>query len=478
MRIAVVPSFGLGSSHPLADSSFAGWWYWMCKLVEKYSDVFVYYLVRKDLEHAGLKHERIEMLYEDEEVGWYVMQGQAPASFSRMFSPILGRYPIDAVITDRSAAVPWMARALLEPRLSSGSVIPILLDELTAIDEHSKMQAVSDVDLIARMVGYVLSWTSFKTEWERDIAFRTMKKYLSTWAVNEVWKRSWIGGRQLQVQDVEEVVKGVKRAEVPTLFVGQRLNATKRGQRLLEVYDLCYAAGRDIRIVATSPRLEAFTINRWRKHMKVFPEIEFVPECSREEFLKRSAQAHVALNLSEQSEGFSLGFFETLLCGPVGVFRADDWVEAALGKDAIEGYPYVFRSEGEAAAMIRMILNNYDEAQVHAEKLRNSIRAVFENVDNDERWFDFVRVKVKEAGRKKLATGMQKLFRSCVEEMRSEFTLDELWDLVVKNSTFLRKDKAVRGGQASKTQLYWWLSEQGFVDLCDCPVARYKISED
>ena len=475
MRIVVVPSLGIGASqNPLGDSSFGGFWVWMCKIVENNPDVFMYYLARKDVEWLGLKHERIEMLYEDIDVGWYVIQGQPPMSFTKLFSPTLARYPVDAVVTDRTAAVPWMTRSLLEPRARFGEVVPVVVEESMALDEQSAMQEAPIVELIAKMMGYVLGWTSFHSEWERTLAFKMMRRYLSPFAVNEVWQRSQVCGRQLNINDVDETVKGVERSDVFTLFVGQRLNAAKKGTKLLEIYDQCYAAGREIRVVATSPRSESFALTKWRRQKKIFPEVEFFPDCTRREFLRKAAQAHIALNISEKGEGFSLGYLETLLCGPVGVFRKDNWFEGSLGEDVVGDYPYMFKSEAEAAAMIRLVLNNYDEAQKHAEGLRMRIRAAYEGVDLDQKLFDFVRYVTEKVTRVKVARGMVGLFQECIDKMKSEFTLDELWRVVVDNSQFLSMDRPIRGGQASKAELYWWLKMKGFVDLCDGPVARFR----
>lgn len=480
MRLAVIPAMNLGVSSLLGDSSLHGWWNWSKRITELCDDVFVYLLLPEGLADWEFKHERVEALFQDESVGYYVMHGEMPYSFMRLFSPIIGKYPVDAVVTERVSAIGWISRALMEPRFKSQEV-PIVTDEAMVLDWTSKMQMVPEAEMVAKMLGYVISTPVFHSDWERDIALRVMRRYLSSHVIDDVRDRARVCGRFLDVESLEKHIVGVEKNKEFTLFVGQRLNNTKHGKELLEVYDKFYSAGRSVRIVATSPRCEAFSLETWLLKDKIFPEIEFLPNCSRDRFWKEAASAHVCLNLSSGvDEGFSLGYLEQILCGPVPLIPNVDWVNALMGP-VLKEYPYKFESPSEAAGMLRYVYENYEEAQGHAQKLREYIRGLFagsKGEDYDLKLLDIVREIVGQTKHLKMTKGSIELLKTSMIGLDDEFTLDKVWKTMLKNSRFMTSELRVRGGQPSKAQVYWWLCENGYKDSCKSAIATFMKKKE
>lgn len=480
MRLAVLPSMTLLS---VGDSEFAGFWSWLeaVQSHEMFAYLFLPKQMQKIFEDAGIKQlPKVAIVYEDEPMQFYVAQMETPVTFLSMFSPLVGKYAVDAVLTSRTPAAGVLSRLLWDPRYRK-DLVPIVVEESMAVDYGITSQEVSDQELIGRSLGYLVGWPVFHSDFELKLAMSAAGRFLRPSSVAQVLKRAAVVPRYLECDKIDGVIKGVKKNEQFTLFVGQRLNETKGAEDLLDVYDKFFAAGRPIRVVATSPRAEAFTIEKWRLGKRggakvmptVYPEVEFKTNCLQEEFWRTGAAAHAYLNMSKV-EGFPIGFVEQLYCGPVGVFGDVAWVRGVLGEEIMKNWPYVFRSTDEAALMVRRVYENYEEAAKWVEWLRPKLRERFGKGGVVEQLYAHVERAVASVGDEwRISVNAKALIDEAMAGMPEMFTLGDLYAGVCKASKWYREGHT-RGGQMSKWWLYKWLATNGFRDLCDDFEPRYK----
>ena len=488
MRLAILPGMTLSS---VGDSEFAGFLSWI-ESWRHHEDLFVYMLLprtmQKIVEEAKIKiPERVELIYEDEPMQFYLVQAEVPQSFLTLFSPLIGKYPVDVMLTSRTPAAGVLSRLLWDHRYKT-DLVPIVVEESMAVDYGITSQQVCDIELIGRTLGYLVSYPVFHSQFEYDLAMSAAKRFLRPSAAFTVMEKSTIIARYLEVDRIDKVIKGVEKNEEFTLFVGQRLNETKGAADLLELYDIFYAAGRPIRIVATSPRSETFTLQRWRqgkqrgkpianaKKATKFGEVEFKLNCGQEEFWRTGAACHAYVNMSKV-EGFPIGFVEQLYCGPVGIFADVPWVRGVLGNDIVDPWPYVFKTNGEAAAILRRVYENQTEANEWAEWLRGKLREKFGKTLIVEQLYEVLEKAVASVKSPfNVSSTARELIDKAFAKIGDEFTLSELYKGVCDASIWYREGKT-RAGQMSKFTLYKWLKAQGYVDLSDNAEARYRRLE-
>lgn len=480
MRIAVLPTMTLNS---LGDSEFAGFVERVQALQELRDDLYAYMIVPRGVQRliddAGLRPEKIEFVFEDEAMTFYTAHGETPASFLRLFNPLIGKYPIDVMYTSRSCVAGVLNRMLWDYRFRHP--LPIVIEESMAVDHGIKSQTVNDCELVARTLSYAVGWPVFHSDYEHGIAMSAAKRFLRPSIVDVLMRKSVVVERVLDCDRIDNVICDVKKNEQFTLFVGQRLNETKGAETLLKIYDQFYAAGRDVRILATSPRAESFTLERWRQgrakkkgaHSKatVFPEVEFVQNCSQKDFWRHCAAAHVYLNMSE-AEGFPLGFIEQLYCGPVAIFSDEPWVKGLLGEDVLKEYPYVFRTGDQAAMLLRRVHDDYKLASKWSDWLKEVVRKKFGQKKEITRKLLNVFEVANESLESKLTSGGKELTDATLADLNEPLGIDSVYSEICKRSMWM-KEGHTRGGQVSKWMVYKYLLSLGYRDLCDGPEARF-----
>ena len=112
----------------------------------------------------------------------------------------------------------------------------------------------------------------------------------------------------------ENIPYGMPKNGKFTLFFGGRLNAAKRAEKMVEIYDKMYAAGHDVRVVLCTPKSDdKFKENYVMKYGRTEVEINsFTPP---DEFYRPRLHIYLASSRWRGSaSGFSNGIWRTVSC--------------------------------------------------------------------------------------------------------------------------------------------------------------------
>lgn len=468
MRIAVIPMATIRNI--AGDSEFLTFYRFAKRLAELKDDVFFYFVVpMTQIENLPL-NSKIKYIFEHPESGvyynYYDQLVDVPATFLQTFNSRIGKYVVDAVFTSRTESAPILNRQLVDYRI--GSVIPVVIDESKAADFGEGYGIKNPLMLMARCLGYALSYSIFGHEEERNIAVKVANRYLSPSSVRNIVEKSYSIGYGVDCDRLDILSKDVMKSEKFTVFFGGRMGVTKRADKVVEIYDKFFQFGRDVKIVVTSPKEEVW----FGAALKTkFPEIEFYKNLSADDYVSKAKSGHVFVSGSKL-EGFTVGVMEQLYMGLVGILPDLPWARGLIG-ERNKQYPYYYKNWDEAAAMLRFVYENYEKAKKAICWVPNYVKVRF-GLDNEIlRKFDVIENAVKDMS--KNVNGLlgersiELIERSLISlRGREVFSLDDIVEVVAENSDILEiKDiLAPRRGRISKIAIYKYLIGNGFKDLC------------
>lgn len=475
MRICFVPA----PTFPrLASESVIQMFFTMIRnWLKMREDLWFYMVVPRDAFLQGLKvpPKTTIVPLEDTAPVYYDKHCDVPVGFYQKFGMRTGEFPIDAVITTRTNAAVIMQRQLWDYRLKG--VIPVIIDEDMAVNPGAMPAPMptTDVDMLNRSMAYAAAWPVFDTDLEMANALTTARKYLSGTMMKRMEGRCKVIPPGVDTSWIEENIPyGMPKNGKFTLFFGGRLNAAKRAEKMVEIYDKMYAAGHDVRVVLCTPKSDdKFKENYVMKYGRTEVEINsFKPP---DEFYPMAASSHVYL-ASSRMEGFSIGFLEQVYLakyGLVPILPNLPWCRTLL---PIDDYRLVYKDFAEAAGMIRWVKDNYELAVKEAQWLSDYVKETYDAKKMCRLYLDYVEERVEEftAYRRLFSKGGTDLMKMCADRLKPPLSVDDLYAAMNKYAEVGKYD-ATRG-KASKYVAYKWLIEEGgYEDLHDGPVPRLKL---
>ena len=387
-----------------------------------------------------------------------------------LFSRRVGTELIDAVVTSKAMLIPSL-QELLSDHVRCKDIVCYHI-EPGVMDREAGDSFQGTMQMVRTALGYAYGIPVFLTPYEKERGIRLAREYVSGSTLQMIDQDSIVAPVGIDVKGIDAIVDGVERNEKFTLFYGARLNAVKQPERIIEVYDYFYKYGRDIEIVITTGTQHLPAVRFEKKVLKGRDFLRIKWACSREEYLKEAAKCHAFICWST-SEGFPVGFWEQMHLGLVGLFPNRNWAVKQLPK----GYKWVFSTKQEAYAMLMELADDWqkhhdDMAYVrkiirdeyHVGKIYSLIEADLENRLSDKKTY-------------RMTKGVVDLAQEVLPVAGEEFTLLQLLDLMKQSGRVFmaeNKERSATFRYPSNYDIHSWLIENGYEDVCDGRVPRYR----
>lgn len=293
--------------------------------------------------------------------------------------------------------------------------------------------------MISRLcvLGYSLARTIFLTENEKMVAIEYAMKWMSPSEVKRIDEKSVVAAVGVPTDILKRYV-GRPKNPVFTLFFGARVNAVKKADEVVELYDRLYSMGMNVKIVicTSTPDMlakryiggEKFDRNR---------KIELYCDMNREQYLELASRAHVFVANSDR-EGFPVGFWEQMYIGLIGLFRRRPWSLSQIPKD----YPYFFNNMTEAAAMLLDLYQHYDERATVLEGIKQIVDTKYQAGRMYAQFRDFAIEETESA--KRPGSPTVSLMKECIEKLGDTFTLNGLKAMMAEKGRVFRKQRRAR----------------------------------
>lgn len=309
-------------------------------------------------------------------VSFFHEQLMYPDLVHYLFNRQLGKFPVDAVITTRTGAVPSIRNAIDDWRRNVG--IPVILWESLfrlyrgGVSNEHVLRAISYslADLVVAL-----------NPREKQMILGLCRKFVSPSLLVGLHDRVKSFYRGVNVDRLDQYVGGEKRA-TPTVFFGARFSEDKAPDKMIELLSKLHAVGTNFQALFTSQSSE-FVVSKYANAAR-FP-LEIHPSCRRSQFYKLLTEAH-AFVCTSVKESFPVGFWEQLYVLRVGVIPDASWSRDLFPRT----WPFLYKSESDAVAMLRWILENYDEAMQRVSWVRPWIRRHCNAATRDDFVLDFL----------------------------------------------------------------------------------------
>ena len=427
----------------------------------------------------------------------YDMHCSLPIGFPRYFNMRYGKYPVDIWTTSRTTASGLLRRQLWDYRLIQS--IPVVLSENMVVTPPKSMGkrdmdfrcalmartvpvATYYEDMLMRSTAYATCPTLFPTDLPRREAFETAKMFLSAKSLEMMHKNIRVQTKGMDFDHVDKSIPyGMPKNNKFTLFYGGRLNEAHGADRMIKLYDEMYQAGRDVKIILTTPKhdctfLENELILKGRRRYGDSGDpdrhIDFYPGCPPHDFYAKAAGSHVFLEMSRQA-GFGGGILEQLYMskyGLVPILPNVPWAWELVPDD----YTFLFKNESEARSMLRWVYENYDEAVKKSSYISKYVYDKFSMTTNLPKYYDILEEIFDDftAYQRLFSEGNVKLMNEAVDRLRTPFSLDDFFKLVILFSRDT-KFKPIRGKISRYIAYRWLLEKAGMKDTCDSPIPRF-----
>jgi len=468
MRIAIVPFSSLlqfdKNSMFLVFLDFAEWCF------KNNKNVFFYWFIPHHAEgflknKLGDKENNKIIAYEQITKNYYdSFYTFDTKKFYLNFSRLGGKYPVDAVMTNSSAAIFLLQRLSSDIRRTTEYLVPVFCLEPTVKETRLIMssQKYMFLDDYIRAVGYTTGNPIFLTTEEMSYAAKFTKKYVSPSMIKRMLERSTVLPLVVRTDLIDKLRQEIpKRTDKKVLFWGGRMSRVKRVDKIVKEYDYLFRFGRDLEIVITTSSLNE---RSYREVFKNAPEVRLLTGMGREDYLKEAVQAHI-LFLASETEGFPVGFFEQMYAGLLPILPDKKWARATM----IEGYPFFYRNRMEGAAMLRELYDNYEKYEIEwSEKIREYIRNNF----NEDKVFGRLYEEIEKAiqppkSYRLVAKNSFQLVEDSVKTFdQNRFSLEELIQRMRALSKTFNPASRTRNKSFSIYEIYRSVLELGYQDEC------------
>ncbi len=352
MRVLLYPTYEF-MGFVEADSSFI-LMRAMYRFLNEQPDCFPYWVVP---EGYGKYQEEKGLVIETNVKKNRDLNEVLPYEAMQLFNPIDGKYPIDAVITNNAGKATEILNyfSLLKQKRVD---IPVYIWDFSTKFHGSdcELSNIDPVNLAHHAMAYCMSAGNFFfSDFSRRKARENALLYCSPSMVKQFDDHSHVFPVAFDSTELKHYVSPVKEDKM-SFYFGGRFTASKGGEVIAKHYDYLYQFGRDIRIKITTPsksnrRLQKFLSEQGQ-------EMEIYYGLSQPEAWRVMSSCHISI-YHQSLKMFPAAPWEQLYGGLVVMFRDYGHEKDILPPD----YPFLYKDRVDAAAMVRWIMENYEEAK-------------------------------------------------------------------------------------------------------------------
>ena len=402
----------------------------------------------------------------------------SPTTFLTTFNPRDGKYPVDIAISSRGAFGAILQRSLREAR--GGMRIPLVLDESMPVDFGWKANPMIDwTELASRCISYsMVSHVFFDTEREKSVAMSGCRRVIASNLLKDIGKNMTALPYGFSSEFVDETVKGVKKKDKFTLFIGARLNLDKQWRDIIDAYNRFYSFGHDVNIQICSP---SNAKNAERELVKTNAAISIFTECPQPDFLREAASSHVVLNTSK-IEGFSVGIVQQLYIGLIMLLPRLDWVKGLL-KEKYDDYPFLY-DDGEMEQAQSLMLEIFEDYEGSKKKILWLPAWLKKNYDSKSVCIPQMYQKLQSLAKDDVkfdrfwSPQTVRIFKKVADAMPSPFKFEDYLDALTSTSQMLPKRlECPRLGRPSRWSVWTWLKGHGYRDTCKTEMPVFERME-
>lgn len=407
------------------------------------------------------------------------------ATIKELFSMRHGIYPIDIVMTDKTALALHIMKTLGDYKYTREAPyyhIPVLIYEDRVFARTETHQIIDWMEFMLRSTSYAAAdATIVATSFERRELLEIAKDYVSPYWYKELKKKVHVIPRGIDCDNVDQIIRDVEKRRNFTVFWGGRFTAEKRPFFVIEQMLKMYEGGRDIDMIVTMPGEGTFKFaDKISEVKKRCRKLVIKTNVKREEFLRLCASSHVWISASLH-EGFSIGHAEMAYTGVPGIVPRRPWSIEIFGED----YPLMYDANKfeEAATLLRWVYENYEEALEIARQTRERIKKLFDKKLFAKRVLELMEKIVVENEKHKLALTDKSEFGKTVLEILEMFEIEgkeefTIYEVVQKLKQLGEKLKFRIGANTpSMPTLYdvhKFIIRHGYIDTCEKPYPVYR----
>lgn len=276
--------------------------------------------------------------------------------FYDRFNERFGDLYFDVILTERPMTVP-MLRKLVQHPLRSRTRHPLIVvrDQLTLGTDHFQIDPIEE---LMQAAGWAEAPTIFQSPHQARRALRVARKHLTATHLSRIAERSMVFPLGIDCDDVDatNAVERTQKYDQLTVNYSHKLFLEQKFIESLTIMDSVLAGGRDVRlqVVTGSAPGKIHMLGAARK----FKYMEIYGNQNRAQFLRQIAKAHVFISNSYW-EDFSATVAEQIYTGLIPVLADEEWSRYLVGEE----YPYLFGDMMEGQAMLRYVLDHYEEVR-------------------------------------------------------------------------------------------------------------------
>jgi len=286
--------------------------------------------------------------------------------FASYFNQMFWLYPIDCVFVHSPEIVYSMKRWIVDLR-SQYQDIPIFILEQKVWEERE--EKINPVWYILYNFWYILGYPIFLWEHEKMAALRQLTKYFRWSVLDEFLKKAKVLPLWVDTEYIDKIKVWLEgKRQVKTLYYWGRINDWKKTDIIFNEYFYIKAGWYDVDVWITT----WWAIWNQKSVSESLKRLDFAKIFEnqwREDYLKKATKCHVWL-VASKTEGFPVWYMEMLYAWVILVFPDYDRVRSWIPKE----YPFIYKNIDEARAMLRWIIENYEEAREKTEFMRKYIK--------------------------------------------------------------------------------------------------------
>ena len=361
MRVLLVPVFNYPGNLN-ADSIYNISGDWAKKLVDSDDDMSVYRLLPELDDKDRVKrfqynykkvHDRVHDIFVPMYGKFDMEECNVDFELFRKFHPILGEYPVDAVVCTSAIKTVFVKRIFWT---GGGDTYPpkfFNFELLIRGMDSNEVAKTYPEELLLQSVGETMGFNLFESPMCKRMATKCARTYVSSSMVKKIMENNdmvYSGYDSDEAFEVED-----KEKEPFRIIVRGRLTNSKKAFNIVDLYNKFYAAGRNVEIIITTGEVRGLPKDI-KEELHKNSNIKFMQCETKAEANEIMRNAHAFVFWSKH-ELFAVSVWEMLASGLVGIFKKEDWFDGLLHED----YPYIFDESLHAYTMLMDIYDNYDK---------------------------------------------------------------------------------------------------------------------
>ena len=348
-----------------------------------------------------------------------------------------GTHYFDVILNEKPSLAPMLKKLSSFHVKSKSRIVPIVNRDQMIIQE--KWFKTGQHEELLEVFGWLTAPTIFQSEHQKEEAIDVARKYLKPIHLERLMNQSLVFPLGVDCDDIDRINGDMPypaRGEETIINYSHKLFMEQKFLDSLKIMDSVFAGGRKVKlqIVTGSSEMKMSMI----KDARQYRYMEIHGRSNRETFLRLSKQAHVFISNSYY-EDFSATVVEQMYSGLIPVLLNKPWSRYLLP----EGYPYLFNTPDEGNAMLRYVVDNYDEVAAEwRPKIIQKIRDEFDLKNVAASMYGLlVNEHVEAKKQMRTSASIVDLVHQVWEILPAEFTVDDICKAVKKVSNHLDIEK-------------------------------------